>query len=211
MDPKKRTKTILIAAAALFFIGLILIIFITVRNNSEKITVDPVPKNLKLTLNGKEISNKGAAVQPGTYTLEGSLSGFTTKKFTVTVKANEKKNVKMYLDPATQQAEQSIAKDQEQALKLEAEAGREHIKAVEKAVTDNPFIKELPYIGPGFSYRIDYGAPQDGNDKKFPGQPVIYIRANNSADHQSALTWMRNTGYNPDNMNIELITGSPGY
>ncbi|HEX8762206.1 MAG TPA: hypothetical protein VF733_00410 [Candidatus Saccharimonadales bacterium] len=210
MESTKR-RTILIAIAALFFIGLVLVIFLMVRNNREKIVVDSIPKTLKLTLNGKEISNKGATVQPGTYTLEGSSTGFRTEKVTVTVKVKETKKVNMYLKPVTRQAQDSIAKDEDQALKLEAEGGREFNESVNKATNQNPFIKELPYIGPGFSWRIDYGAPDGLNDKKYPGEPVIFIRSKTTADQESALTWMRNSGYDPDKMNLVLTIGSTSY
>src|SRR5687767_5580533 len=203
MESKKRAKVILIVTACLILIGLIYFIVAAMLNARERIVVDSVPKDLTLKMDGKKVKSVGAiGVQPGTYTLEGSRTGFATKKVTVTVKEGETKNVSMFLDPnsATGDDWLSDEKNTDQIVKREAKKGQEHDEATQKAIKSNALITELPYIGPGYSWRIDYGAALPG--AKFPDQPTIYISGKTQDDRESALIWLRSGGYNPDNMNI---------
>ncbi len=193
----------MIVTACLILIGLIYFIVAAIVNGREQIVVDSVPKDLTLKMDGKKVKSVGAiGVQPGTYTFEGSRTGFATKKVTVTVKAGETKNVTMFLNPNSKTGEDWLSdeKNTDQIVKREAEKGREHNEAAQKAIQSNGLITELPYIGPGFSWRIDYGAALP--DAKFPDQPTIYVSGKTQADRESALTWLRSGGYNPDNMNI---------
>ncbi len=202
MDPKGR-KLILIVIASIILIGLIYFIVSAMLHSRERIVVDSVPQDLTLKMDGKKVKSVGAiGVQPGTYTLEGSRTGFATKKVTVTVKAGETKNVTMYLDPNSKAGEDWLGdeKNLNQIVKREGEKGREHDEAVDKAIRSNGLIKELPYIGPGYSWRIDYGPALA--DAKFPDQPTIYISGKTQDDRESALIWLRSGGYHPENMNI---------
>lgn len=203
MDSRQRTKVILIVTACVILIGLIIFIVSAMLGGREKITIDSVPNDLKLTMDGKKVKSVGTiGVQPGTYTFEGSRTGFKTKKITVTIKKGETKNVNMYLDPDSVAGEEWLSdeKNTEQIVKREAEKGREHEEATQKAIKSNHLITELPYIGPGYSWRIDYGPALP--DAKFPDQPTIYIGGKTQSDRDSALAWLRSGGYNPDNMNI---------
>lgn len=178
--------------------------------NSKRGTVifESVPTDLKLTLNGKGISANGKrTITPGTYTLEGRRSGFETRKAELVVERGKTQNYFFYLTANGPEGEQWLKDNPKEAVKLESVGGQQHKEVVEKALEQNNFISRLPYIGPGFLFKIDYGGPEPGN--KFPDQPTIFIQGETEENQQSAIEWMRNRGYDPDKMNIVFQLKSP--
>jgi len=176
-----------------------------IKSKRGTLVIESVPNDMALTLGGKRITANGTiTVTPGKYTLEGKRSGFTSSKRDITIKAKETQKLFMYLVANGPEGEQWLKDHPNEALKLETIGGQEHKAVVEKAIEENDFIRRLPFIGPGFLFRIDYGGAEA--DNKFPEQPTIYIQAADSEGHDAALTWMRSHGYDPDKMNIVLQT-----
>jgi hypothetical protein len=208
MDPKQRNRTILIIAAVFILIGLVTFIISSMLKSREQITVDSVPTDLILTMDGKKVKNAGAiGVQPGTYTFEGKRQGFKSKTVTITLKDKEKKTMRMYLDPDSAQANEWLSKNEEEALKWEAQKGQEHNAKAAQAVKDNPLLSELPYIGGGYKWRIDAGVTEPG--AKYPDQMTIYVRGKTQADRNDALLWIKSGGYDIEKMNIKEIEVDP--
>lgn len=201
MRPEIR-KLLIILAAILVPIGVAYFAYQQYINNTRgTIVVESVPTDLTLTLSGKRIAANGKqTITPGKYTLEGKRAGFETTKQEITVKAKQSQNVFMYMAANGAEGDQWLRDHPDEAIKLETIGGREHKEAVEEAIDQNEFIRQLPYLGPGLAWRIDYGGAAP--DNKFPEQPTIYISARDEEARADALQWMRTNGWDPDGMNI---------
>lgn len=199
---KAQKKLLIIGGIIIAVLGLAYLTYQNILSSQRgTIVVESIPEDLKLTLNGKRISSSGKqTITPGNYTLEGERSGFANTKIEITVEKKSNQPVRMYLLPNSPEGEEWVKNHPKEAAKLEGVVGQRLEKATQQAIAKNEFITELPYIGPGFFFRIDYGPPNANS--KFPDQPNIYITGETAEKRDMALTWMRSHGYNPDTMNI---------
>lgn len=69
----------------------------------------------------------------------------------------------------------------------------------------NKAINFLPFIGPNFTYKIDYRY----NVTPQVAIPVITITSPDDSGRESAINWLKAIGFNPNLLNIEYITGLP--
>lgn len=197
-------KLIIIGLVVIAVIGLGYLTYQSILSSRRgTVVMDSIPQDLKLTLNGKRIASTGKlTITPGTYTLEAERSGFASDKKEITVEKKTTQTIQMYLLPNSPEGEEWVKNHPQEAYKLEGLVGAKLEKATQQAIVKNNLITELPYIGPGFFFRIDYGPPQPGS--KYPDQPNIYITGETAEKRDMALVWMRSHGYNPDTMNIVM-------
>jgi hypothetical protein len=174
------------------------------QGKTATLDVQVAPSGASAQLNGKGIGSGKNKVKPGTYKLTASMKGFATDSVSVDIKKDETKIAGLVLksnSPETATWYQDHPKD---ALLAEGITGRKSDQRSNQLVASNPLLAKLPFIGPGFSYRIDYGASQKGSS-----QPAIYIRSQSEAAKNEALAWITNQGYNLSSMEIIYINESP--
>jgi len=165
------------------------------------VTTSAIPEDLTLTLDGKKIDATGKlTVTAGKHTLLAKRSGFVDIKNEFEIKAKETKHYDFYLQPANQEGYDWLAAHPDKALLNEKLGGETFHKEAQKAYDANPLIAQLPYIGPGIKWRIDYGGPD--STSKFPDAPVIIIQGEGETAKSHALAWIINQGYDPNTMNI---------
>jgi hypothetical protein len=70
-----------------------------------------------------------------------------------------------------------------------------------QSVENNALLQLLPFVGPNFEYRVDYGSQG--------AQTVIEITAANANAQQDAVAWIKNQGFDPSTLDIQYITGQP--
>ncbi len=202
MDAKKRNLVVIGIIIVLLgsFIGFA--VYQKLQQPSRgTITTRAIPEDLTLTLDGKKIDAAGKlTVSTGKHTLLAKRSGFADVKTEFEIKAKELKHYDFYLQPSTQEGYDWLAAHPDKALLNEKLGGETFKKSSEEAYNANPLIAQLPYIGAGIEWRIDYGAPDPAS--KFPTSPVIIIQGEGEAAKSHALAWIINQGYDPNTMNI---------
>ena len=197
------------------FYGLIVVIFMAIlllvffiahdQSFSSKIDITVAPTESHITLNGKTVHNDTVKVRPGTYKVTASLAGFTTLSKTITVKADDTASVGLVLvsDSSTTATWYSSHPEDEQIA--EGISSDNNDTLAQQSVQNVPLIRQLPFIGPGSEFRIDYGS-QPGADAN---NPTIYITAPTTQAQQDAVTWIKNQGYDPTKLDIQYVTAQP--
>jgi len=167
-----------------------------------------VPNDATVLLDSKHVTANGTVlVKAGDHTLTSSRAGFQNTKNQFTIKNGQTINLYLYPKPTSDVGEKWLEQNPDLAHQREGVGGQEHAATVNNAIQQNSFITQLPYIGAGYEYRIDYGDSNPNN--KYPDQPTIIITGATQAAQDDAITWMRNNNYNPDTMNIKFVTATP--
>jgi hypothetical protein len=164
------------------------------------VTIEMSPYSATLTVNGKKRKQGTLAVRPGIIKATASKKGFGTQTKSVSAIAGQTAYIGFPListDESTVTWYGTHKKDQSW---FEHIVGKANIAEGETVLQQLPLAKELPYIGPGLTYRIDYGEPLPGTST-----PGVYITAPTEEGHQNALAWLTRNGYNPSGLHIKYI------
>ncbi|NUR96691.1 MAG: S-layer protein, partial [Kribbellaceae bacterium] len=121
------------------------------RGGSDtKLTVQSIPGDLTLRLDGHEIPANGQVnVKSGKHTLEGSRRGFQSYSQTIDI-SGKAVSYKMYLYANGPEGREWAQKNPQQQLELEREAGRHFDEMNARLRAKYPVLAYLPYIGDGF-------------------------------------------------------------
>jgi hypothetical protein len=197
-----RLKKILIAAGGIVFVIVCWNIITYIEHRGlVKITVDALPNDSLVTLDGKNISAGGIYVKPGEHTLKASRQYFESvvNSFN-TNRINTSAPIYLLPIPNTAAALKWLEQNPAVQQQREAEAGVESDSIQSQLTNANSFFNQLPIIygdGQGGFVRIDEGAPLSPG-----GPPTVYVTAATPAARQGVLTYMRSRGYDPAAMNI---------
>ena len=178
--------------------------YLVFRGGSQsKLTVQSIPNDLTLTLDGRQIAANGEVeVKAGEHTLTASRDGFQSYTQTVTAKGGDPLKVKMYLYSNGPAGRTWVQNNPEQALEAEAEAGRRYDEIQKRLQAKYPVMRELPYIGPGF--RATYQASKSDPDN--PEAISLKIQVFSPEGKTKALQWIEGHGYDPDTLDIIYTT-----
>ncbi|MEU8222270.1 S-layer protein [Kribbella sp. NPDC048915] len=173
------------------------------RTAETTLTVESIPNDLTLTLDGHEIPANGEVkIKEGEHTLVGSRRGFETytKKFTA---GSDRLSYKMYLYANSEEGRQWTKQNPEQEQKLEEEAGKNFAETQQRLQNKYPILAQLPYIGPGFQATYT----KSKSDPKNPVAISIVIEVYSDRGRTEALKWMQGYGFDPEKLDIIWKTG----
>lgn len=196
------SKKFLLFIILLLFIASFVLLTIRRVQLSATLNIQVAPSIAKLTANGHGIGAGTNQVKPGIYSISATMNGFSNNLQTVTVKKGEVKTIGIVLTSNSPSTANWYATHPADQQVLEKISGK-NFDSLSQGLTQNTsLIKLLPFIGPGFEFRIDYGNTSSG-------QVIIYITAPNSGAQQDAVTWIKNQGYDPTKLDIQYVTGQP--
>lgn len=194
--------TKLIAPVLMCVIGFSVVVSLGQHTKHDTfLQLEVAPKGAHITLDGKGVKGGKHTTIPGVHTITFSRSGFATQteKIALTNGQTIYKGVVLLSNTAKTQnwynkrpADQKIA---------EGISSHTSDYKSDTATASNGLLQYLPAIGGGFEYQIDYGVSLDS---KHPDETGIYITAATPQARQDAMTWIRTSGYNPANMDIQF-------
>jgi hypothetical protein len=158
-----------------------------------------LPKDSRLTIDGKSTRAGTIYFTKATHTLKASRQSFTTIARTINFATYDKSQIIYMLPgPDSDQARQYLVAHPDIQAQREAAAGNQSSQA-QQQLSKNKLISLLPYAGPGGDYTVDFGTTSqaDGSQKV-----TIYIEANTDEAKQEALDWIKSSGNNPDKFTI---------
>ena len=178
--------------------------YLVFRGGSQsKLTIQSIPNDLTLTLDGRQIvANGEVKVKSGEHTLTASRDGFQSYTQTLTAKGGDPLTVKMFLYSNGPAGRTWVQNNPEQALEAEAEAGRRFDEIQKRLQAKYPVMRELPYIGPGF--KATYQASKSDPDN--PEAISLKIQLFSPEGKVKALQWIEGHGYDPDTLDIIYTT-----
>ncbi len=166
-----------------------------------KITVQTIPNDSLLSLDGKTVNAGAIYLKPGTHTLKAARQYFDTVTEQVNTKNTSPSEV-IYLLPIPSSPSAIGWLDQHPDIQLQREAqGGLASEILQNQINKQvPFIKQLPLVygdGQGGIVNISPGVPLHPG-----GPPAVYVTAATPAIRQDVLTYMRSRGYDPADMDI---------
>ncbi len=167
------------------------------RHGTTKISIDVLPKDSQISINGTKTGSTTHYLKPGTYKLTASRSGFTTATSDITIKPGDgPKNVRLLPTPADPGAITWASEHAAEYQKLESGAGAETQDEGEEFEKKFPISRVLPYKNLLFS--IDYSTNNTKNGFK------IIVSADTAVDRQYAVKQIQDWGYSPGDYQIEF-------
>ena len=195
-----RRKIFLIVLIFVLIAPIVWVLFILSRIDKVKtgINVQVVPNGAQISINNKMAKEGLTKTPPGATHIEVTLKGFEPITQDIDVGADQIRFVGVALVPNTPETADWYDKHPKDKIEAEGLSSLIFVDISKNIAKKQPFVKDLPYIGPADEYRIDYGP--DPSSKST--DQVIYITAGTQVGKDDALSWIRNQGYDPTTMTI---------
>lgn len=171
--------------------------------NNSYVQIEVAPKSAHVALDGKSSGAGKIAVPSASHTVTVSKQGFSTQTRTVTTQPDKTTYAGFALLPNSPSTQSWYVNHQSDKLLADGIGSHEADFISSSALKKNPFLKQLPLLygdGHGGLVHISQGVPISPG-----GPPAIYITASSPSSRQTALSYIRNRGYNPATMDIVFV------
>ena len=174
------------------------------RGGSDtKLTVQSIPSDLTLRLDGHEIPANGEVnVKSGKHTLEGSRRGFQSYSQTIDA-TGDALSFKMYLYANSAEGREWAAKNPKEESELEREGGAQFTEMTARLRAKYPVLAQLPYVGDGF----EATRATSKSDPKNPEAMSLAIEVFGPQGKTKALQWIHGYGWDINTLDIIWTTG----
>lgn len=190
-------------AQRLFIAAVVVALFITynvvlaiTRIGEIKVSVNVIPKNAEVTVNGKPSSKRTLYLSPAKYTFVASAEGWKTDTQAITV-SKTVHDAYLLPSPSSQQAQNLLKNDPKLQQERETLGGERVDLQNQEALKQNPILKYLPYTQDSPPFTIDFGPSNNGN-----GDMLLLVSNSSPNGRQAAIDWIRQHGEDPTNMQI---------
>ena len=189
----------IIAVIGITFLVMLGYILFNARSHTAtaRVNIQVAPAGSKLTINGAAAKAGENTVPVGSATVKASFDGFASQTQTVNLKKGDNTSVLFVLLSNSPSTANWYTSHPDDAQLGSAIASQQFDNNGAASASNVPLIKQLPYIGPGLQFRVDYGVNPAGNSST---NPAIYIDAPTEAGKQAALDWIKSQGFDLSTM-----------
>ena len=192
-----------VGAFTLFVVFILLLLFNTGPGADLLLSVSPGVS--KILIDDRSVVHAGNIyLSPGVHKITVSMAEFTGQSMNVIVIKNKLVTKTIILIPSSDEGYSWLANHPTEDLLRQRLTSKSIAEQAQKTVDTAPLVKELPFIGAGFEFRIDYGSPPTGSNS-----PVIIITAPDVPSQQDAIAWMKARGYDSANYTIRYVIAQP--
>lgn len=171
----------------------------------SNILLEVSPRVSTIVVDGSSKTHIGSIyLSPGEHSIKASMAGFTDQTQKVTTTKVGKSELVIILIPSSSVGSDWLASHYSEDLYRQGLASKSFSATSKKSAADLPLLKELPYIGAGFAYRIDYGISPTNSDNT-----QIIITAPDVQSQRDAISWIKSKGYDPSIYDIAYVTSQP--
>lgn len=211
MNQQPNTRLVAIGVGVFVLIVIIIGIFFSVnRMGKVKVSIDVLPNDSTLFVNGKKV-DKTVYLEPGTYTFAAKKDGFVDAT-SVMVISEENNTVTLLPEAQSDEAIRWRERSADQAI-MESMGGK---AADERGVSLReryPLINSLPYehVTDNF-FSVHFGFEGDNNSSIY-----FIVGDANPAGRVDALNWIRSQNIEPTDLDIRFenfknpLTGEVSY
>jgi len=198
-DTLNQNKKLIGVAIGILLIAVIgYLTFIAVsRSGKLPVTINAVPSDASITIDGKKTSGKTAYVTPGSHEFKATKDGFTAFKASHYID-HENQVVTIPLSPESKEATKWAQDNQALYTQLEGVASQAANDQGQAFEDKNPITSLLPFNN--YLYTIGYHA--DPSDPS--GNSIIIDIDAADGYRQSALNQLYQWGYDPTNFTINF-------
>lgn len=204
MNLENIAKNKLLIGALLVLVVLALSLNVMLKPKSN-LLLEVSPRPATIVVDGKSKTKVGSIyLSPGAHSIKASMAGFVDQTQKVTTTKSGKSELIIILTPSSFIGSDWLASHYSEDMYRQGLASKSIGAISKKTSVDLPLLKELPYIGAGFAYRIDYGvSPTSSSNTQ------IIITAPDAQSQQDAVSWIKSKGYDPTAYDISYITSQP--
>ena len=192
----KRTVIIVTIIVTTVLLGVLGFLTIQHIKKTATITIEYAPVSATAFINNKKAS-KDNKVEPGTYEVVIKKDGFRTNTQKVTVKNKEIKTVLAVLSPNSDSTKDWYSNNEEDQNMAQYIFDSKAAEDAAAAASSFKISSILPYIGPKYSYRIDYGV-----SKKKKSKQAVYISYYTDSGKKAAQDYIVSKGYKLEDYEI---------
>lgn len=187
-----RNKYIIIGVAGVFIVTIIVALVLTM--NRPNVNLLSSPKDASILLDGKQTIASGEHhLSVGQHSATAHFDGFADQSITFNVPSSGESTEYLVLIPNSQRGYDWLSAHPDESKNREDYGSQLFSKDQQRRLEKNPIIKDLPYVGPGSEYRVDYGQGSGASSDSI----TVYITYYVPAGKQKALDWMTRMGYSP--------------
>lgn len=173
------------------------------RKKTATFTLEFAPKSASALVGGTKIGQGIHKIIPGSYEIVVSKNGFKTKKVTVkAIKGGDENYIGIVLESESADTKNWFDTHPDDQKLAEKISSRSYDAESDKAAKI-PILADLPFIGPGEYFRIDYNGLTD------KGQASISITFVDEESKDEALQWMETQGYKASDYDIAFVFKQP--
>ena len=196
----QRRITIIAVTGLILFGGYGLVHLILTRNNGH-LTLTLVPSDATYSIDGAgTYHGVKRSLVAGTHTLVFNRTGFASITTVLQITAGKTTTQTVILRANSDVGRQYLTAHPDEAAIAEGTAYNAGNAKGDAELKQYPIIDDLPYIGPGNEYRIDYGIDTSNN-------VAITITVTAQSDESDALGWIQSEGFNPSKLPITYVVG----
>lgn len=185
-------QRLIIVLGAIFF-GLMVIValfFAYQQSQMGRLVTASTPKDLTLTLDGKQIAPTGQIfIEPGSHELVATRSAFKEKRIPFDIAKGETKEITVFIFPEGGAGQEWVRQNPNEASELDGIISNEYEATTSNAFNGNQILRQLPMIDKTF--RIDHGLSKTGREF------ALYIQATDQAAREDALATLQYYGFDP--------------
>lgn len=185
--------TVLIIVAAAGF----LLFSAAGRAGKVSVSLNIMPSDASLTLDGNPVKMGETYLRPGIYQLRANRAGFEDYSETLSLE-KDKKTVSIIMTPVSDEAKRWMKDNQSEFNRMESLTEKSVIENGKAFVSRNPIVRKLPYKNFLYSvgYRLDQSDPS--------GNSIIIEIDAPEGYRQAALYRIRQLGYDPTDFTINF-------
>jgi hypothetical protein len=195
---KHRVLIISLLVIAVIVIPIFYFVYTSIeRAGKTQVTLIALPEDASLSIDGKPTNSGTIYLKPGSYTIKGEKSGFTTYEHKEVIESDNK-TVAIILNPVSDEAKRWVEQNQGKYLETEGKAGLAANQEGEAFRKENPIVNDLPYSN--YLYTIAYQ-----NDSSDPsGNSIVVTIDAPSGYRNAAVRQIRSLGYDPATLKIQF-------
>ena len=194
-------RIIIIAVTALVLLGGYGLVHLILTHNNGHVTLTLVPSDATYSIDGSgTYHGVKQALVAGTHTLVFNRTGFASVTSVIQITAGKTITQSVILPANSDVGRQYLTDHPDEAAIAEGTAYNAGNAKGNAELKQYPIINDLPYIGPGNEYRIDYGVDASNN-------VAITITVAAQSDESDALGWIQSEGFDPSKLPITYVVG----
>ncbi len=166
------------------------------RVGEVRTSIDVVPENATISVDGKQVSNKTVYLKPGEYTFSASADGWSTDTQKVSVNTDQSRVV-LLPEPQSEEIKKWLRDNPDVQHKREELGGQKFNTLGGEEVKNNPLIAVLPHTNVSPPFSIDFGP-----SKLRKGKVFLIISDASPNGRSAALDWIRQNDEDPTDYEI---------
>lgn len=169
------------------------------RVGLSEVTIEVIPKDATVKINGDITTNKKIFMDPGEYSFTASKKGWQDHNISAYLHKDKKLTVSLIPEPSSEDAEKFITDNPDIQQEREALGGK-NFDSEYSVSGKNPLVNSLPYTDVYGPFKVDYGPSYLPNNKS---GILLEINSSTPPGRVKFTEWLKQQGVDPTDFEID--------